>query len=44
MDLHKAGFKVHLHNDCLAYVNHDDHIKAIEEMKAKGVILEQAEI
>ena len=44
MDLLKAGFKVHLHNDCLAYVNHDDHIKAIEEMKAEGVILEQAEI
>ena len=39
-DLLKAGFKVHLLTECLAYVDHDGHIKALEEMKAEGIILE----
>ena len=39
-DLLKAGFKVHLLKDCLAYVDYDGHLKALEEMKAEGIILE----
>ena len=39
-DLLKAGFKVHLLKDCLAYVDHEGHLKALEEMKAEGIILE----
>ena len=39
-DLLKSGFKVYLHKDCLAYVDHDGHIKALEEMKAEGIIVE----
>ena len=39
-DLLKAGFKVHLHKDCLAYVDHEGHLKAIEEMKAEGITVE----
>lgn len=39
-DLLKAGFKVHLLKDCIAYVNHEGHIKAVEEMKNEGIIIE----
>lgn len=39
-DLLKAGFNVHLHKDCLAYVDHSGHIKALDEMKAEGIIIE----
>ena len=39
-DLLKAGFKVHLHKDCLAYVDHEGHLAAIEEMKAEGITVE----
>jgi nicotinamidase-related amidase len=36
-DLLKAGFKVHLLKDCLAYVDHEGHLKALEEMAAEGI-------
>ena len=38
-DLLKAGFKVHLLKDCLAYVNEEGHRKALEEMAAEGIEL-----
>ena len=39
-DLLKAGFKVRLLKNCLAYVEHDAHLKALEGMSAKGIIIE----
>ena len=39
-DLLKAGFRVHLLKDCIAYVDIDGHMKAIEEMAAKGISIE----
>lgn len=36
-DLLKAGFKVHLLADCIGYVDHAGHLKALEEMKAEGI-------
>ncbi len=39
-DLLKAGFKVHLLKDCIAYVDIEGHRKAIEEMAAKGISIE----
>lgn len=39
-DLHKAGFNVHLLKACLAYVDHEGHIKALEEMLAEGIGIE----
>ena len=36
-DLMKAGHKVHLLKDCLAYVDHAGHLKALEEMSAEGI-------
>ncbi|MBQ8838989.1 MAG: isochorismatase family protein [Bacteroidales bacterium] len=39
-DLKKAGFKVHLHEKCLAYVELDGHIKALKEMAAEGIGIE----
>lgn len=39
-DLMKAGFKVHLLKNCIGYVNHNDHLKALEEMGAKGIGIE----
>ena len=39
-DLLKAGFKVHLLKDCLAYVDHEGHVKALEEIKAEGIEIE----
>ena len=38
-DLLKAGFKVQLLKDCLAYVNEEGHRKALEEMGAEGIEL-----
>lgn len=38
-DLLKAGFKVQLLKDCLAYVNKEGHRKALEEMAAEGIEL-----
>ena len=38
-DLLKAGFKVQLLKDCLAYVNEEGHRKALEEMAAEGIEL-----
>lgn len=35
----KAGFKVQLLKDCLAYVNEEGHRKALEEMAAEGIEL-----
>lgn len=39
-DLSKAGHKVHLLKDCLAFVNYDEHLKAIQEMASKGISIE----
>ena len=39
-DLLKAGFKVRLLKDCLAYVDHTGHLKALEEMGAEGIRIE----
>ena len=39
-DLMKAGFKVHLLKDCIAYVDHDGHLKALEEMALEGIDIE----
>ena len=39
-DLLKAGFKVHLLKDCIAYVDHDGHLKALEEMAQEGISIE----
>ena len=39
-DLLKAGFKVHLLNDCLAYVDHEGHQKALRGMAAEGISIE----
>ena len=39
-DLLKAGFKVHLLKDCRAYVDHDGHLKALEEMASEGISIE----
>lgn len=39
-DLLKAGFKVHLLKDCIAYVDLQQHLKAIEEMAAEGISIE----
>lgn len=39
-DLLKAGFKVHLLKDCIAYVDLQGHTKAIEEMAAEGISIE----
>ena len=38
-DLLKAGFKVQLLKDCLAYVNEEGHRKALEEIAAEGIEL-----
>ena len=40
-DLLKAGYKVHLLKDCVGYVDHEGHLKALEEMKGDGIIIEQ---
>lgn len=39
-DLLKAGFKVHLLKECIAYVDHEGHVKALEEMAAEGIGIE----
>ena len=39
-DLLKAGFKVSLLKDCLAYVDHEGHLKALEEMGSEGIRIE----
>ena len=39
-DLLKAGFKVHLLKDCIAYVDLQGHKKALEEMAAEGISIE----
>ncbi len=39
-DLLRAGFKVHLLKDCIAYVEHDGHLKALEEMAQEGISIE----
>ena len=36
-DLLKAGFKVHLLKDCLAYVDAEGHRKALSEMAEEGI-------
>lgn len=39
-DLQKAGFKVHLLKDCIAYVDLQGHQKVLSEMAAKGISIE----
>ena len=39
-DLLKAGFKVHLLSGCIAYVDHDGHLKALKEMEQEGISIE----
>ncbi len=39
-DLLKAGFKVRLLKDCIAYVDHEGHVKALEEMAQEGISIE----
>ena len=39
-DLQKAGFKVHLLKDCIAYVDVEGHKQALAEMEAKGISIE----
>jgi nicotinamidase-related amidase len=39
-DLLKAGFKVHLLKDCVAYVTSEGHLKALEEMASKGIVID----
>ena len=39
-DLLKAGFKVRLLKDCFAYVDHEGHLKALEEMGSEGIRIE----
>ena len=39
-DLLKAGFKVHLLKDCIAYGEHDGHLKALKEMAQEGIGIE----
>jgi nicotinamidase-related amidase len=39
-DLLKAGFKVHLLKDCVAYVTAEGHLKALEEMASKGIVID----
>lgn len=36
-DLLKAGYKVNLLKNCLGYVDYEGHLKALEEMAAKGI-------
>lgn len=39
-DLLKAGFRVHLLKDCIAYVDHEGHLKALAEMAQEGIDIE----
>lgn len=39
-DLLKAGFRVHLLKDCIAYVSHEGHLKALKEMASQGIVIE----
>lgn len=39
-DLFKAGFKVHLLSDCLAYVDPSGHAEALKEMTSEGISIE----
>lgn len=39
-DLLKAGFKVHLLKECVAYVDLQGHQQALEEMASKGISIE----
>lgn len=39
-DLLKAGFKVHLLKDCLAYVDSEGHLKSLKDMGEEGISIE----
>lgn len=39
-DLLKAGYTVHLLKDCIAYVDYEGHLKALEEMHQEGIRIE----
>ena len=36
-DLHKAGFRVHVLRDCLAWVDPQGHLDALKKMEADGI-------
>jgi hypothetical protein len=36
----KAGFKVRLLSECIAYVDHEGHKKALQEMAEEGISVE----
>ncbi len=38
-DLMKAGFKVHLLKNCIAYVDYEGHLKALAEMTEEGITI-----
>ena len=38
-DLLKAGYRVHILKDCLAYVDNEGHLKALTEMASKGIAI-----
>ncbi len=38
-DLMKAGFKVHLLKNCIAYVDYEGHLKALAEMAEEGITI-----
>ena len=39
-DLLKAGFNVHLLEECIGYVEHEGHLKALSEMASNGISIE----
>ena len=39
-DIMKAGFKVRLLKDCIGYVDHQGHLKALAEMAEEGISIE----
>jgi nicotinamidase-related amidase len=39
-DLMEAGFKVRLLSECIAYVDHEGHKKALQEMAEEGISVE----
>lgn len=39
-DLLKGGYRVHLLKDCVGYVEHEGHLKALDEMASKGISIE----
>ena len=40
VDLKKAGYKVHLLSDCLAYITKNSHKQALQDMSNNGICIE----